>query len=93
MPTEVIMPQMGFDMKEGKVARWLKREGVEVTRGETIAEIETDKAVVELEAFGSGVLRQILVPQGETVPVGQLIGVIAAPGEEIAATGQPSPAT
>jgi len=83
MPTEVIMPQMGFDMKEGKVARWLKKEGEQVTRGEIIAEIETDKAVVEMEATSSGVLRQIAIKEGQTVPVLTVIGIISAPGEEI----------
>jgi len=83
VPTEVIMPQMGFDMKEGKVARWLKKEGEQVTRGEIIAEIETDKAVVEMEATSSGVLRQIAIKEGQTVPVLTVIGIISAPGEEI----------
>ncbi|MEK7872946.1 MAG: biotin/lipoyl-containing protein, partial [Chloroflexota bacterium] len=81
MATEIIMPQMGFDMKEGKVARWLKKEGDQVQKGEPIAEIETDKAVVEVEAFGTGVLRKVLVHEGRTVPVGEVIGFIGAPGE------------
>ncbi|MBI4307920.1 MAG: 2-oxo acid dehydrogenase subunit E2 [Chloroflexi bacterium] len=93
MATEVIMPQMGFDMKEGKVVRWIKKEGDPVQRGEPIAEIETDKAVVEIEAFGSGVLRKALVGEGQAVPVGQVIGIIAASDEplpEVAA--RPTPA-
>ena len=64
MASDVIMPQMGFDMTEGMVVRWLKHEGETVTRGETIAEIETDKATVELEAYESGVMARILVPEG-----------------------------
>ena len=83
MATDVIMPQMGFDMKEGTLVRWLKREGDAVRKGEMIAEIETDKAVVEIEAFGSGVLRKTYVGEGQTVPVGYVIGVIAAAGETV----------
>ena len=83
MPTEVIMPQMGFDMVEGTVIRWLKAEGDEVARGEPIVEIETDKATVEVEAFASGVLRKIAAEEGTTVPVGQIIGIIASAGEDI----------
>ena len=83
MATEIVMPQMGFDMKEGKVARWLKKEGDPVRKGEPIAEIETDKAVVEMEAFGAGVLRKVLVSEGRTVPVGEVIGFIGAPDEAL----------
>ena len=80
------MPQMGFDMTEGTVSRWLKSEGDEVTRGEPIAEIETDKATVELEAYESGVMARIYVPEGVTVPVGETIGIIAMAGEDAGAT-------
>ena len=83
MATTVVMPQMGFDMQEGTIVRWLKQEGDEVTRGEAIAEIETDKAIVEMEVFASGVLLKTVVGEGETVPVGQTIAVIGAPGEPL----------
>ena len=83
MATTVVMPQMGFDMQEGTIVRWLKQEGEEVSRGEAIAEIETDKAIVEMEAFASGVLLKTVVGEGETVPVGQTIAVIGAPGEPL----------
>jgi pyruvate dehydrogenase E2 component (dihydrolipoamide acetyltransferase) len=83
MATKLVMPQMGYDMQQGKLLRWLKKEGESVQRGDPIAEIETDKAVVEMEAYGSGVLRKILVPEGDTVPVGQTIGIIAEPGEAL----------
>jgi len=83
MISEVVMPQMGADMQEGTILRWLKREGDPVRRGEIIAEIETDKANVEIEAYESGVLRRILLPEGTTVPVGQVIAVIAAPEDDI----------
>ena len=75
------MPQMGFDMQEGTVVRWLKEVGSEVTEEEPIAEIETDKAVVEFESYASGVLHSILVPEGATVPVGQPIAVLRAADE------------
>ncbi len=83
MATEVIMPQMGFDMKEGTLVKWLKNEGDPVTRGELVAEIETDKAVVEIEAFGAGVLRKRYVAEGTTVPVGQVIAFIGSADEPI----------
>ena len=83
MATTVVMPQMGFDMQEGTVVRWLKQEGDEVSRGEPIAEIETDKAIVEMEAFASGVLLKTVVGEGQTVPVGQTIAVIGTPGEPL----------
>ena len=93
MISEVVMPQMGADMTEGTVLRWLKHEGDDVARNEIIAEIETDKANVEIEAFGSGVLRKIVVGEGGQVPVGNLIGVIAEPSDDISnlAASTPSP--
>jgi pyruvate dehydrogenase E2 component (dihydrolipoamide acetyltransferase) len=89
MPTNVIMPSLGFDMTEGLLARWLKNEGDTVEKGQAIAEIETEKATVEIEAAAAGILARIIVHAGETVPVGTLIGVIAEPGEEV--TAAPSP--
>ena len=78
MPTEIVMPQMSYDMREGKVMRWLKNAGEEVTRGEPIVEIETDKTVVEVQAYGSGLLRRILVEEGQTATVGQVIAYVGA---------------
>ena len=83
MATSMVMPQMGYDMHEGKVVRWLKKEGEEVIRGEVIAEIETDKATVEYEAYTGGVMAMIVAAEGVTIPVGGLIAVITAPGEAI----------
>ncbi len=103
---EVVMPKMGYDMTEGTIVRWRKDEGDEVTRGEVIAEVDTTKVTVEVEAYTTGVLRKILVPEGQTVPVGHVIAVIAdrdepipgleakaAPAEKAApvATGAPTP--
>ena len=83
MATSIVMPQMGYDMREGTVVRWLKKEGEDVARGEIIAEIETDKATVEFEAFTAGVLRKIVAGEGIVVPVGQLIAVITAADEAL----------
>ena len=83
MATSMVMPQMGYDMHEGKVVRWLKKEGEEVIRGEVIAEIETDKATVEYEAYTGGVMAKIVAEEGATIPVGGLIAVLTDPGEAI----------
>ena len=88
MATTVVMPQMGYDMQEGTLVRWLKRDGEEVKRGESIAEIETDKAVVEMEAYASGVVLKTVVEEGSTVPVGQAIAFIGTPGEPLPDTAQ-----
>ena len=73
---EVMMPQMGADMTEGVLLRWLVAPGDKVERGQAIAEIETDKANIEIEAFESGTLQQTLVAEGATVPVGAPIAVL-----------------
>ena len=83
MITKVFMPKLSDAMETGKVIKWLKKVGDAVKGGDVIAEIETDKANVEIEAFGAGVLRKIVVEEGGTVPVGELIGVIADPAEDI----------
>ncbi len=83
--TKVVMPKLSEAMETGKLLRWLKQEGDRVAGGDIIAEIETDKADIELEAFGGGVLRKLLVAPGATVPVGNVIAVIAEPHEDIAA--------
>ena len=83
MATSIVMPQMGYDMKEGTVVRWHKQEGDPVARGEVIADIETDKATVEFEAYTAGVLRKIVVPEGVAIPVGWLIAVITEPDEPL----------
>jgi pyruvate dehydrogenase E2 component (dihydrolipoamide acetyltransferase) len=78
---EVTMPQMGADMVEGTLVRWLKQVGDRVERGEAIAEIETDKATVELEAFQSGTILKLVASEGDIVPVGDVIAVLGEPGE------------
>lgn len=83
MATEVILPKLGMNMESAKILRWLKHEGDHVVTGEALAEIETDKVNVELEAEAAGVLRKILVPEGEHADVNQVVAVIAAPDEDI----------
>ena len=83
MATSIVMPQLGSDMREGTIVRWLKEEGEAVTRGEIIAEIETDKAVVEFSPTTGGVLRRIVAGAGDIVPVGQLIAVIGDADEAL----------
>ena len=91
MPANVIMPSLGFDMKEGLLARWMKNEGDPVVKGQAIAEIETEKATVEIDAAVSGILVRIIVQAGETVPIGTLIGVIAEAGDEVTTVSAPLP--
>ncbi len=92
MAIEVTMPQMGADMTEGVVVRWLKQPGDSVERGDILAEIETDKATVELEAFDAGTLMGLVAKEGDTVPVGEVIAVIGVEGEVPPTTGGPGEA-
>ncbi|GIW17771.1 MAG: acetyltransferase component of pyruvate dehydrogenase complex [Tepidiforma sp.] len=81
MTIEVTMPQMGADMIEGTLVRWLKQVGDPVKRGDVIAEIETDKATVELEAFESGTILKLVANEGDIVPVGDVIAILGEPSE------------
>jgi pyruvate dehydrogenase E2 component (dihydrolipoamide acetyltransferase) len=83
---------MGADMTEGTIVRWLKAEGDAIERGEIIAEIETDKANVEIEAFESGVFGKILHEEGDTIDVGTVIAVIASPDEDLSRYSAAAPA-
>ncbi len=85
MATKVMMEALSPTMEEGRLVKWNKNEGDVVKSGDVLAEVETDKAIMELVARGDGVLRARLVPENTTTPVGQLIGVIAAADEDIAA--------
>ncbi len=86
MPINILMPALSPTMEKGNIARWLKKEGDSIKSGDVIAEIETDKATMEIEAVDEGVLAKILVPDGTAdVPVNQLIGLIAADGEDVSA--------
>ncbi len=85
MATKVMMEALSPTMEEGRLVKWTKNEGDVVKSGDVLAEVETDKAIMELVARGDGVLRARLIPENTTTPVGQLIGVIAAAAEDIAA--------
>src|SRR5438105_15378834 len=80
MPTNVIMPALEMAQETGKVIRWLKQPGATVAKGEPIVEIETDKITVEIESPATGVLRDVTALEGEVVPVGRTIAVIAEEG-------------
>ena len=83
--TKVVLAKLSPTMEEGTIVKWSKNEGDAVKVGDVLAEIETDKANMEMEALGAGVLRKILVPAGGKAPVGTLIGVVADPAEDISA--------
>ncbi len=85
MATQVVMPKLSPTMEEGQISRWLKNEGDKVSMGEPLAEIDTDKATMEMQALSSGVLRKILIKDGESAPLGQIIAVIGEPDEDISA--------
>ena len=84
MPTQITMPQQSDTMTEGTVVKWRKKEGDKVKAGEVVAEIETDKAVMEMEAFDAGTLAYVIVPEGQKIPVGGAIAILA--------TGKENPA-
>ncbi len=93
MATNVYMEALSPTMEEGRVVKWHKRDGDPVKTGETLAEVETDKAVMDLVARADGVLRQVAAAEGQTVAVGSVVAVIAAPGENVsAAASAPPPA-
>src|SRR5919108_6677099 len=77
------MPKMGDAMEEGTLLKWLKSEGEEVSEGDPIAEIETDKVTMELEAEDEGTLAQLIADEGQDVPVGEAIAFIQGEGEEV----------
>lgn len=89
---KIVMPQMGFDMQEGKLVRWLKKPGDTVQRNEPIAEIETDKATMEIEAFEGGTITRLLVEEGQVVPVGTVIAILDGDEEGASAPAEASPA-
>src|SRR5215218_7858828 len=94
MASKVIMPKLSPTMEEGQIARWLKKEGDKVSAGEPLAEIDTDKATMEMQALSNGVLRKILINEGQSAPLGELIAVIAEPNEDIGSilSEKPAPA-
>jgi pyruvate dehydrogenase E2 component (dihydrolipoamide acetyltransferase) len=89
MPTNILMPALSPTMEKGNLAKWLKKEGDQIKSGDVIAEIETDKATMEVEAVDEGVLAKIVVPEGTAdVPVNDIIAVIAGEGEDAKEVGK-----
>ena len=83
MPINLLMPALSPTMTEGTLAKWLKTEGDVIAAGDVLAEIETDKATMELVARGDGVLRKVFLGEGGTAPVGEVIAVIADADEDV----------
>src|SRR5581483_9228656 len=95
MPTNILMPALSPTMEKGNLAKWLKKEGDKVAAGDILAEIETDKATMEVEAVDEGTLAKIVVPEGtQDVAVNAVIAVLAGEGEDVkaaAAGAKPAP--
>ena len=83
MAETITMPKLGFDMQEGTLVRWVRNEGENINKGDVLAEIETDKATVEVESSASGVVRRLLVDQGAVVPIGTAIAIVGSKDEPI----------
>ena len=92
MISEVTMPSMGADMTEGTIVKWLKAEGDQIGRGDKLAEVETDKTVVEMEAYAEGLLRKIVVSEGSLVQVGAVIAFIGDADDDIPEVAAAAPA-
>src|SRR6185437_1970749 len=90
MPISIVMPALEMAQETGKLISWLKKEGQEVAKGEPLLEVETDKAVMEVEAPGDGILAGIKVQEGDVVPVGQTIAWLVGPGEKPPAEAVPT---
>jgi pyruvate dehydrogenase E2 component (dihydrolipoamide acetyltransferase) len=89
MPEEITMPKLSDTMEEGTVLKWFKKEGDYVQQGEVLFEVETDKAVMEVESFSSGVLSSILVQEGEKAPVGTLIAIMGEEDKKVVPQSEP----
>src|SRR5262245_2708457 len=87
MAVSVVMPALEMAQETGKLVSWKKREGEQVKKGEMLLEVETDKAVVEIEASGDGVLSGVTAKEGDVVPVGQTIAWLLKPGESVPTSG------
>src|SRR6267143_4663349 len=92
MATKVHMEALSPTMEEGRLVKWTKHEGDPVQSGDTLAEVETDKAVMELVARADGQLLKVMVPEGTTVPVGNVVAWIGKPGEKVDGDGAAAPA-
>jgi len=91
MAEKISMPKLGFDMREGVLVRWVKNEGEAISKGDVLAEIETDKATVEVESSADGVVRKLLANPGDSVPVGEAIAIVGTADEKIDVDSAPAP--
>src|ERR1019366_5498816 len=91
MAKDILMPLLSPSMTEGTLVKWIKKEGDAVKSGDVLAEVETDKATMDLEAFDSGILRKILVEEGSSVPINARIGIIGSKDEKIDASAPAAP--
>jgi pyruvate dehydrogenase E2 component (dihydrolipoamide acetyltransferase) len=92
MASRVVMPKLSDTMEEGRILRWIKKEGDRVETGQALAEVETDKATVEMEAYTTGVVRKLIATEGQVIQVGSLIAVIGSPDEDVSALVSEQPA-
>src|SRR4051812_11041202 len=92
MAKKVIMPKLSPTMEEGQIARWLKKEGDKVAMGEPLAEIDTDKATIEMQALAEGVLRKIIIGEGQSAPLGEPIAIVGTADEDISSLLAEAPA-
>src|SRR5882672_9551883 len=93
MPTDVVMPQMGESIAEGTIVRWIKKVGDQVARDEPLFEISTDKVDAEIPSPAAGVVSEIRVKEGETVPVNSIVAIIGPAGESASAAQAPEAAS
>src|SRR5690349_24273913 len=93
MANKILMPKLSPTMEEGQISRWLKAEGDEIEANETIAEVDTDKATMEMTSLEGGTLLKILVPAGDNAKLGQTIGIIGTKGEDFSALLDEAPAS
>lgn len=92
MPIEITMPRLSDTMQSGTIVKWNVKEGDSVKSGDVVADVETDKATMELQSFDAGTVASLAVPEGQSVPVGTVIAVLAAKGEDVSAIKKPGAA-
>ena len=90
MAEKILMPKLGFDMREGVLVRWVKTEGEAINKGDVLAEIETDKATVEVESSADGMVRKLLANPGDAIPVGEAIAIVGGADEKIDVDSAPA---
>ena len=90
MASRVVMPKLSDTMEEGRILRWLRKEGESIETGQALAEVETDKATVEMESYGNGTILKLVTPEGQFVKVGDVIAIVGQPGEDVSSLLPPA---